>query len=77
MLQRAKSFYVVQNKCAPIKSKNFIPICQKTFDSNLEKYQKESALEKRWVKNLLTSVMIGFGGGFSIVLSHYIRYRIR
>lgn len=53
-------------------------MCQKSFDRNLVTYQNESAaLKKRWLRNLLTSILFGFGGGFSIVLSHYIRYRIR
>lgn len=80
MLKRAKSSFAIQKPCALIKSKskNLVPMCQKAFDRNLVTYQNESAaVKKRWLRNLLTSVVIGFGGGFSIVLSHYIRYRIR
>lgn len=80
MLKRAKSSFAIQKPCALIKSnsKIFVPMCQKAFDRNLVTYQNErAALKKRWLQNLLTSVLIGFGGGFSVVLSHYIRYRIR
>lgn len=80
MLKRAKSSFAIQKPCALIKSnsKIFVPMCQKAFDRNLVAYQNESAaLKKRWIQNLLTSVLIGFGGGFSVVLSHYIRHRIR
>lgn len=76
MLKRAKSSFAIQ-KPISIKSKNFIPMCQNAFNHNLVTYRNESTLKKRWVRNLLTSVLLGFGGGFSIVLSHYIRYRIR
>lgn len=76
MLKRAKSSYLIRNTVASIKNKNISPICQKTFDRNLVTYQNESALKKRWLRNLLTS-FIGFGGGFSKVLSHFIRHRIR
>lgn len=77
MLKRAKSSFVIQNTCASMKHKKIPPMCQKTFDRNLVIYQNESALKKRWLRNLLTSMLISFGGGFSIIMSHYIRYRIR
>lgn len=76
MLKRAKSSFALQKPRA-IKSKNFVPMSQKTFDRNLVTYQNESALKKRWVRKLLTSILLGFGGGFTVVLSHYIRYKIR
>lgn len=76
MLKRANSSFAIQKPRA-VKNKNFVPMCQKVFDRNLVSYRNESALKKRWMRKLLTSVLLGFGGGFTIVLSQYIRYRIR
>lgn len=77
MLKRAKSSYILQKQRAPIKKRNIVSVCQSTFDRNKIAYQNESLIKKRWLRNLLTSMLIGFGGGFSIVLNHYIRHRIR
>ena len=77
MLKRAKSSFIIQNTCALIKDENIVQMCRKTFDNNLVIYQNESTLKKRWVRNLLMSTLIGFVGGFSIVLRHHFRYRIR
>lgn len=76
MLKKAKSFYVVQKAKTSIKKRNFATVYQRSLDADLNAYQNKSLLNKRWMRNLLTSMLIGFGGGVTLVLNHYIRYRI-